>query len=88
MKYLSGECCRFIFQKCVARNRINVFLWGKGGILCKCQQPERRCYITVVRLEGQSAGAGFARCEHGSQQNRALVAVSRCYSSADICNLH
>lgn len=57
-------------------NRINVFLWGKGEILCKCQQPERPCYITVVRLGGQLAGAGFAKCECRSQQNSALVAVS------------
>ena len=29
--FMSGECCRFIFQKCVVGNRINVFLWGARG---------------------------------------------------------
>lgn len=51
---------------------------GKGEILCECQLPETPYSITVVRLEGQYAGAVFARCEHSSQQNGAQVAVSQC----------
>lgn len=51
----------------------------KEEILCHCQLPERPYCITVVRLEGQWAGAGFARCEHDSQQNSAPVAVLKCY---------
>lgn len=77
--FVSGECYRFVFQKCGVGNGLDVFL-GEGGvggreeeILCKCQLPERPYCITVVRLEGQWAGANFARCEQDSQQNGARL---------------
>lgn len=63
--FMSSNCCRFIFQKCVVGNRIYVFLPGKGEVLCKAH-----C-VTVGRLEGQRAGALLARWEHRSQQRGA-----------------